>query len=529
MTFTTRRIREEKPSRWKALAAKAAPYALKAGELFVGLYGKWKVRHEAEVTHNHRVRILKKIAIILSSVLLGVIILAGTVNALISLRILTIHSFLSITGANLAEDKNGFTNILLLGVGDKNHEGVDLTDSIMVVSLDPWHTRSAVMLSLPRDLYVLKTEKMGTGRINELYRNYKYSLIRKGTAKDVASQESLKELARELGNQLGIVIQYTAKVDFTAFVEGVNALGGVDIDVPHDIVDPEYPGPDYTFETFSIQKGPQHLDGETALKYARSRHSTSDFSRSARQQQLLQALGDKARAQGIASSPGTVTSMLKILSDHVETTMTFGEILGAAKLGEQIDRKSIISETLSDEAGIFTGVASPGGFLYSPPREDFDGASVLLPYSIPEFPVTWRQIQAFVRLLMQNRAMYLKKPKIMILNAGAKSGTAWTLGNELTRYGFDDIETDNATEDKKHPLKLPATVVIAQTKAENGMAQFFATLLHLPVSPLPDGIDPVKQGPVTIVLGTDYSYKPLQNLLPPTVLPPTPPEMKKQP
>lgn len=493
----------------------ASPYALRFGGLFVALYGKWKIRHEEDELKARRVRILKRIAVILIAVLFGLMIVAGTVKALVSLRIITLQTFFSVAGADLPADKDGFTNILLLGAGDKDHDGVDLTDSMMVVSLDPDDTKSAVMLSLPRDLYMLSTEKMGKGRINELYRNHKGYLRRTEDLTGAeASPLALKELAAEIGRKLGMEIHRVAKVDFTAFVDGVDALGGVDITVPYDIVDTEYPGPNYTYETFEIRQGPQHLDGETALKYARSRHTTSDFGRSARQQQLLTALGEKARAQGIARSPATITQLLKTLSEHVETTMTFAEVLGAAKLGEKIDREKMISMNLNIETGIDTPFAVPGGFLYTPPRDQFDGASVLLPYSIPEYPVTWKQIQAFVQVLLHDREMLLAKPQIQILNAGAKSGTARILGNELVRYGFDNVaDPQNASDDRKNPLKLPATIVVARTPEDKKTAEFFADVLGLPMGPLPPEILPEKQGQVTIVLGTDYAYRPLQDLI----------------
>lgn len=515
MTFTSRPLaREKTPSRWKSVAKNAAPLFLKLGTLLVALYGKWKVRHEQEQRKEQRVALLKKLLVILLSVLAGLLILAGTVKALVALRILTVHNFLSVAGSQLPADADGFTNILLLGAGDKDHDGVDLTDSIMVVSLDPWKTRSAVMLSLPRDLFVLKSETMGRGRINELYRNRKYQLRRQGMPEEEASMQSMKELGEEVGRHMGITVHRVVKVDFTAFTEVVDALGGVDIDVPEDIVDPEYPGPNYTYEPFEIRKGPRHLDGETALKYARSRHTTSDFGRSARQQQLLQALAEKARAEGIASSPGKISSLLKILADHVETTMTFGEILGAARLGESVDRANVISHTLNIETGIDSPFATPGGFLYTPPRDQFEGASVLLPYSIPEFPVTWKQIQTFTRFLFQNRALLLQKPQIMILNAGAKSGAARVLGNELIRYGIENVETDNAFEDRRNPPKLAASVVVARSGEDGDGAAFFGDLLKISAGLLPTGISPEKQGPITIILGTDYTYRPLQDLLP---------------
>lgn len=521
MIFTTRRVREEKalgsPPVWKGIVKKAAPVVVRLGAFLAGMYGEWKARKAEEHAKSKRLRLLKKSAVVLVSVLLGLVLLAGTVKALVSLRILTIHSFLSVAGADLPVDENGFTNILILGAGDKSHEGIDLTDSIMVVSLDPRKTKSAVMLSLPRDLYLLETENMGRGRINELYRNYKIKIQYSAKLTPaIASQLSLKELATEVGRNLHMQIHHVMKVDFIAFVDAVNTLGGLDIQVPQTIVDTEYPGANYTYQTFEIHKGLQHIDGETALKYARSRHTTSDFDRSARQQQLLQAMGDKARAEGIMGSPGRISEFLKILTDHVETTMSFAEILGAAKLADRIDRSNMLSYNLNIETGIYSPFAVPGGFLYAPPRDQFEGASVLLPFSLPEFPVTWKQIQAFMQLVLQNRAVYLSKPQIQILNAGAKRGMGRTLGNELIRYGFDQIETDNASDDRKNPPKLPSSVVVARTEGDESTAQFFAALLHLPVGPLPAGIPPEKQGPVTIVVGTDYTYTPLQDLLPTT-------------
>lgn len=492
----------------------AVPYLLKFGGLLVALYGKWKIRHEEDDRKAVRIRVLKKIAVVLIAALLVMAIVAGTVQALVSLRIITLHTFLSVAGADLPTDENGFTNILLLGAGDKDHDGTDLIDAVIVASLDPRKTQSVVMLSLPRDLYMLSTGKMGSGRINELYRNYKGRLRAKGNIKsDAASLQSMKELAAEIGRKLGVEIHHVVKMDFTAFVEGVNALGGVDITVPYDIVDAEYPGPNYTFETFEIHKGPRHLDGETALKYARSRHTTSDFGRAARQQQLLAALAEKARSNGVARSPGMITKMLKTLADHVETTMSFAEILGAARLGERIDRSNVINTHLNIETGIETPFISPGGFLYAPPRDQFEGASVLLPVSIPEFPVTWKQIQAFVRLLFGNRTIILDKPKVRILNAGAKTGAARMLGNELIRYGFEDVETANASDDRRNSPKIPATVIVARTEADGYMAEFFADLLNLPPGPLPAQISVEKQGQLTVVLGTDYSYTPLQGLI----------------
>jgi LCP family protein required for cell wall assembly len=514
MSFTTRRLSGEgslPPSTGQEIKI-----GIKASKGFFGWYKKWKERKKEEETNSRRMRILKKICIILVAILLASILLAGTVRALIALQIITPRRILSITAGDLQKDEDGYINFLLLGSGDKSHDGVDLTDTMMIASIDPTKTHSAVLLSLPRDLYAMNTEKMGKGRINALYRDYKSYLRQKGLSAEDASREALKELSRELGKKLGITIQYTVKVDFIAFVKAVDTLGGIDIDVPYDIVDTEYPGPNYTYQTFSITAGPQHIDGETALKYARSRHTTSDFDRSARQQQILKALAEKAKEEGLFSSPGKLLSLFKILSENVESTMNFSEILGTAKLGEEVDKQHIISVHLNNEVGFGALMPSPGGFLYNPPMAQFNGASVLLPEVVGTEPMgSWRQLRSFSYLLLKKRATYLSAPQIFIRNAGAKSGLGRMLGFELSRYGFPVSDIDNLNENPSdEATKWPTSHILYKVEADRGAAEFFASLLHIEASMAPPSIPVEKLGQITIVLGKDYVYEPIQSLVP---------------
>ncbi len=515
MTFQTRRLKEEVPER-RPKFAWLWPAMAKTGVFLFGWYWTWRREQKEEEQERRIGRILRRILFILLGVLVVLALLGGTVGALFHFHVVTVRGILSAAGTDLPTDANGYTNFLLLGVGDKNHDGVDLTDTMIIASIDPKETKSAVLLSIPRDLYVTNTLHMGlVGRVNTLYRDYKLYLEKTmHISENEASQLSMKEVAAELGRQLGIQIHEVVKVDFTAFVDAVNTLGGVDIDVPHDIVDTQYPVTETEYGTFIIHAGLQHLDGETALKYARSRHSTSDFDRSQRQQAIIQAMGEKAKQLGIAS-PGKIAGLLRIFSDHVETTMNFAGLLGAAKLGDGIDKQNVISMHLNDQTGYDNNLAAPGGFLYNPPRDQYNGASVLLPYSIPLTPVTWKQLKIFVQLLLHNRGIYLAHPQIVILNAGAPNGLAGRLGAELTRFGFVVSNVSNASDDRKSPLRnLASSSIIAGTQADQTLAQFFATLLHLPLSAATGELPPDKLGQVTILLGKDYIYTPMQDLVP---------------
>jgi|GEM_PF-325857 LCP family protein required for cell wall assembly len=526
MSFTVRPVREERKS-----SGRTKKYLLIAATLLQSIFHlyQWKKEHDVkEAKETRRIRTLKRTVAILLGVLVALLLIIGTLKILVRLKAISLTGMISMVSENPPTDEHGFTNVLLLGVGDADHDGIDLTDTIMVASLDPDHTKSAILLSIPRDTYVLSTEKMGKGRINELYRDYKISLIRHGMEKSAASVESLRQLGSEVGTLIGLPIQGIIKVNFSGFIQAIDAIGGIDVFVPEDLIDTEYPGPNYTYETFTILKGPQHLSGATALKYVRSRHSSSDFSRSARQQQVIAAAAAKVRANGLLKNMSKITEILSIISKNVETTFPTRELLGLANLGKQIDQKKIISMQLSDQNGLFGGAVGQAGFLYSPPRDQFEGASVLLPVSYPEMPVTWKQIQAFAGLLFLNRELFVRPPSIAVLNAGAKEGSARKLAGELYKYGFNVIDSHNYLKNKNpsfetsfiaiNPSVSAPASATPETSDRETRTQLSARMLQktlqmkspsIPVDPLAFA---EKTPDIIIVLGKDYRFNLLQDL-----------------
>lgn len=497
------------PPRWLLAIIASARFVLRVGQPLHTWYEHWKVR-DAEVKQEHkRMEILKKALVLLASVLLALLLIAGVVKALVTMRILSLHTAFNVAGKELPVDENGATNILLLGKGDDSHEGTDLTDSMMVLSIDAKKTQSVVLLSIPRDLFVVTPETRG--RVNELYRDARIMLRRKGVDSKQTASGALKYVEQELGKQLGIQIHKTVMVNFSGFVQLVDAMGGVDIVVPEDLIDPEYPNAtEDGYITFMLKAGPQHLDGETALKYARSRHSTSDFSRSARQQQLLHALGEKAKEQGWFSNPGKILTLWQIAAKNTETSMSLGELLGLADMASEVNRDNIISVQLNNATGYEGLPPQPGGFLYNPPRDQFDGASVLLPVSIPQFPVTYKQVQALTHLLMTSREIELQHPQIWVWNASGKTGLADKLSDELTRFNFPVEKSENSPDGKRD-----LSVIFARTEADLPVAEFFGRLLLLPVQVVPqEQLTTDKQwSQITIVLGKDYAFMPMQTLL----------------
>lgn len=234
------------------------------------------------------------------------------------------------------EDKisseNGKVNILLMGKSGADHDGADLTDTMMVVSL-PLNGGEIKTVSIPRDIWV--PELMA--KINSAYywgKNGSAYFTLQDTGGGIAFAK------RIVGKIIGRPVQYGIVIDFSAFKEIVDAVGGINVDVERPFVDNFYPiegkendtcGGDRTFacryETVIFDSGTQHMNGETALKYVRSRHSEgdegTDIAREARQQKVIQAIKDKVASPRTYLSTKRVLSLLSIANKYVETDIDF--------------------------------------------------------------------------------------------------------------------------------------------------------------------------------------------------------------
>ena len=202
-------------------------------------------------------------------------------------------------------------NILLVGIDDLPHrEGSRLTDTMLVVSLDP-DGRSA-MISIPRDLYgtPLADGRTYNAKLNSLlaYANDRPEEFPDG---------GVDALKGAIGELLGIRIHYFASINLLGFKQAVDAIGGVDIVVERDIRDPTYFNEFGEHVGFRLLAGPQHLDGHSALGYVRSRkgEGDNDFTRADRQQQLLAAVREKLTA-------GNLVLSLPALLDAVKNTIS---------------------------------------------------------------------------------------------------------------------------------------------------------------------------------------------------------------
>jgi LCP family protein required for cell wall assembly len=251
-------------------------------------------------------------------------------------------------------------NILLLGIDQRIGDGetAHRTDTMIVLTVDPV-TMEAGMLSIPRDIWVpISGFKDPNYRINQAnYLGDLYDYPGGGIA-----------LARKVvQNFLGVPIHYVARVNFTAFENFVDRMGGVTVDVPDDIYDSEYPTEDYQTEVFTLTRGTQTLDGETALKYARTRHSAGgDFDRARRQQQVIMAVRERLKnPQVLASLIASAPDLLVELGASIKTDMTLDQMQQLAVLAQKLDASKIKSEVLDQR---YTEFATTP-----------DGAQVIIP------------------------------------------------------------------------------------------------------------------------------------------------------
>lgn len=243
----------------------------------------------------------------------------------------------------LKTDAGNRTNILLLGIAgpDSGNGGENLTDTIAVFSVSSDKKRIAVN-SIPRDLYLQSVDGQIAGRINSIYAAYEKN----------DPKEGIRRLQNEIKNITGFETNYYLMLDFEGFKKIIDQVGGIDYTLEEDIYDPAFPNSSFGYEPLYLRAGNYHLDGETALKIARSRHTIKgDFSRIGRQHELIKLLKEKLQEKNIWGNFFVVNNILNLLRKNIKTDITLPEILELSKIARNIGSDNIISRIPSDEPG----------------------------------------------------------------------------------------------------------------------------------------------------------------------------------
>lgn len=353
------------------------------------------------------------------------------------------------------QNQNGRVNILLAGnsADDPGHNGANLTDSIMVLSLNT-KNNTALILSVPRDLWV-DIPGNGYSKINVAYPDGGMGLLQ-----------------QVIQDNLGITINYRALVNYEAFKDLVNAVGGITINIqstdPRGIYDPNR---DYTSKhccaLANYPNGPVTLNGQQALDLARARgdpspygfpygFSDGDFDRTMHQRQMLVAIKNKAAQASVIANPFKVSALVDAVGNNVTSNLQLDEIETLYSYMKKVNDNNIASYNVNTLEGANTTMLAN----YTSP----DGESALIPAAgLDDFST----IQAQIRRILSSSPIVREGATVEVLNGTDTTGLAGTQDSLLSSKGM----TVNVAD-------APATQATT-TLVDNSNGQMPNTLAYL--------------------------------------------------
>ncbi len=350
-------------------------------------------------------------------------------------------------GDTMIKDEFWNINVMIVGFGGQGHAGWYLADSIMIASFNP-KLMALTMISVPRDLYVYNKDYNTLGKINAIF-------ARSVGGKKHQFESWAKVLSDKIEEIMGIKTPYYALIDFDWFKNIIDTLGGVTINVPETLTDHTFPKNEVEVMTIHFDTGMQVMSGERALEYARSRHSTSDFSRSLRQQLIVEGVMNQLKLNGL----GNLIKLKALYNDYVKTVTTnisLKEMLGMVKYADRL--KNIFSFWYTTEcSNLVYRLSYPGCFLYTPPSELVGGASAVIPDWWASTDVSFYDYtKNFAFFVAHNQEYLIEKQKIEILNGIDKkyaktvikksNSFANQLAVKLKKYAFNIINVKNFSQ-----------------------------------------------------------------------------------
>lgn len=272
-----------------------------------------------------------------------------------------------LTKLSLPKKEPNRLNILLVGlpgldIVEEGRTGNDpdnlLTDSIVLFSVDKATGKSA-LISIPRDLSISLPYEKKKRKINEVYAVGYYiggENVAFGLTKAFLSQVS------------GVYIDWMVRIDFEGFKKLVDAVGGIDIYLDKPFIEiTQWKG----IGGFRLPAGTNHLNGNKALFYVRSRFSTTDFDRARRQQQMMLLIKDKLVSLGVLSNPIKLYNVLDIIGNHVKTDADIDIPQGVALINK-IDYPALSYLVFDTDNYLYASRAADGAYILLPRGDTFD-------------------------------------------------------------------------------------------------------------------------------------------------------------
>jgi polyisoprenyl-teichoic acid--peptidoglycan teichoic acid transferase len=326
-----------------------------------------------------------------------------------------------------AEDDDDRTNFIIMGMGGIGHDGPFLTDTIIFVSMRD-STSQLALTSIPRDLVVKYTDSYYP-KINEVY-----TIGRKNDNNPAQFASDI------ISDNFGQDIDYHIVLNFDGFGEIIDILGDITIDVERSFIDTQYPTNDYEYQTVEFIEGIQKMDGNTALKYVRSRHGNngegSDFARSRRQQKVLFAIKNKILSYQTLLNPYKISRLYSSITKHLTTNISLKDALSLFEELKEINLDEALQYTIDD---------APNGLLVADISED--GAYILKPKN------GYNSLQQFINELFEYSDTADETAIISIQNGTTIPGLAYSLTQEMRGYNLDIASYQNAaTQDYQRTI-----------------------------------------------------------------------------
>lgn len=382
---------------------------------------------------------------------------------------------------------DGRVNILLLGKGGDGHAAPDLTDTILIASIDPVQKKAA-LLSIPRDLWV-STGSGGSSKINAVYANAKYSAQNNNKSDQESEDAGLNAIQSVVSEKMGIPIHYHVIVDFSGFKQAIDTVGGIDINVNEDntvyeVLYDHSVGRQYVLD---VKEGQQHFDGTRALFYSRSRKTSTrgDFDRTERQRLVMIALKEKILSAGTFANPVKVSGLIDNFGDHIKANLTIGEVMRIYEIGKSISSQDIASVGLADP---------PNNYVTT---DNINGQSIVRPRAgLNDFS----EIQNYVRNALRDGYLTKEDARVAVYNGTTTPGLASKKSIELKSFGYTIGTVANAPT-----ANYTKTVIIDLT---NGQKKYTRNYLEkrygvTAVTTIPDSGIPAGDNDFIIIVGSD--------------------------
>jgi polyisoprenyl-teichoic acid--peptidoglycan teichoic acid transferase len=391
----------------------------------------------------------------------------------------------------LEGEKKDRINLLLLGQGGIGHDGPFLTDTIIIVSIKP-STNQISFVSIPRDLSV-NIPGHGIRKVNHANAF--------GEANEYGSGSELAKKIIE--DTFDLDIHYYARVDFAAFEEIVDEIGGVRVNIDRSFVDNQYPAPHDEYQVISFKKGTQTMDGETALTFARSRHGNngegSDFARSKRQQKIILALKEKILSFGTLANPIKINGILDSLDDHVITSMEFTDIITFLRMARELDTSNIITLTLDNavDGYLKNGYSPQGSFILEPVSGNFDDINTAIATIFENPP----EIQKDNTPKQQKPEISYTGANIEIQNGTWHAGMAARIRQKLIREKFAITTIGNTIERPQ----TDSGIYIINASTPKDIIEALKQELHISIKQsIPKGETPTSTTDILVILGENF-------------------------